>query len=222
MWLTLTLLQITFQCSSFKASSHEPSCGLTCSNQEGVYKMGDVMFGAILPRSMFNLQYSMDYTRFADPWRCSSPHPPFLRHLMALIFATEEINKSSELLPNITLGYQVYDSCSSVMKALHGTFSIFSNRKEIVPNYSCQMQDPPVGIIGDLSSVTSYSISQLLGIYKFPQDHHPDVKSSSPLKILQTQLQLLQKPSVERHLLLFWIMRGNSLVHLVYLPRMQG
>ncbi|XP_069482547.1 vomeronasal type-2 receptor 26-like [Ambystoma mexicanum] len=97
------------------------------------------------------------------------PHFHFLRHYMALIYATEEINRSPHILPNVTLGYRMYDSCTSVMKALHGTMSILTNQMELVPNYSCRGKERLVGIIGDLSSATSYSIAELLGIYKFPQ-----------------------------------------------------
>ncbi|KAJ1195961.1 hypothetical protein NDU88_005222 [Pleurodeles waltl] len=88
---------------------------------------------------------------------------------MALIFAIEEINRDPELLPNLTLGYQIYDSCASEMKALHGTMSIFSGKTESVPNYRCQKKETLCGIIGDFSSATTLPMAQLVGVYRYPQ-----------------------------------------------------
>ncbi|XP_069482567.1 extracellular calcium-sensing receptor-like [Ambystoma mexicanum] len=93
----------------------------------------------------------------------------YFRHLMALVFATKEINHNPEILPNITLGYEIYDSCSSVTSSILGTLSILSNKGEPVPNYSCHRKSILAGFIGDISSVTSYEIAQLVKLYKYPQ-----------------------------------------------------
>ncbi|XP_069482535.1 vomeronasal type-2 receptor 26-like [Ambystoma mexicanum] len=101
--------------------------------------------------------------------RGTSANIRYFRHILAFIYATEEINRNPELLPNLTLGYHIYDSCSSVIKALRGTLSILSGTTTPVPNYSCRRKDRLAGFIGDLSSATSYRIAQLAGIYKYPQ-----------------------------------------------------
>ncbi|KAJ1195240.1 hypothetical protein NDU88_004521 [Pleurodeles waltl] len=88
---------------------------------------------------------------------------------MALIFAVEEINRNPELLPNLTLGYQIYDSCGSEMKALQGTMSTFSHKTEAVPNYSCRKKNTLCGFIGDFTSATTLPMAQLVGVYRYPQ-----------------------------------------------------
>ncbi|XP_069075506.1 vomeronasal type-2 receptor 26-like [Pleurodeles waltl] len=89
--------------------------------------------------------------------------------VLVFIYAVEEINLNPTLLPNLTLGYHIFDSCASEMKALQSTLSIMSQQNEPVPNYRCPSEGSLVGFIGDLSSSTTYSMAQLLALYKYPQ-----------------------------------------------------
>ncbi|XP_069075500.1 vomeronasal type-2 receptor 26-like [Pleurodeles waltl] len=89
--------------------------------------------------------------------------------VLVFIYAVEEINLNPTLLPNVTLGYHIFDSCASEMKALQSTLSIMSQQNEAVPNYRCQSEGALVGFIGDLSSSTTYSMAQLLALYNYPQ-----------------------------------------------------
>ncbi|OCT79180.1 hypothetical protein XELAEV_18030278mg [Xenopus laevis] len=91
------------------------------------------------------------------------------RHLLVFIYTIEEINKDPELLPNVTLGYQIYDSCASGMKSFANAFGILSGTEPPIPNYSCWNNRKVVGFIGDMSSVSSLSIAWLSGIYRYPQ-----------------------------------------------------
>ncbi|KAM9316326.1 vomeronasal type-2 receptor 26-like [Gastrophryne carolinensis] len=61
---------------------------------------------------------------------------PFLQHLLVFMFAVEEINQRADILPNVTLGYTIYDSCTLSI-ALHNALTIISESK-IIPNYSCR------------------------------------------------------------------------------------
>ncbi|XP_029459138.1 vomeronasal type-2 receptor 26-like [Rhinatrema bivittatum] len=93
----------------------------------------------------------------------------YYQHLLAFLFAIDEINTNAELLPNITLGYRIYDSCSSDIKSILSILSIISKKKEPVPNYSCGERGTLAGVIGDLSSDSTHSIARVTGIYKYPQ-----------------------------------------------------
>ncbi|XP_053556339.1 vomeronasal type-2 receptor 26-like [Bombina bombina] len=96
-------------------------------------------------------------------------YPQYYRHLLAFIFAIDEINKNPDILPNITLGYDVYDSCSEVKKAIESVMRILSGSESPVPNYSCMKQGKVAGVIGDLTSVTSLPIAHILGVYGYTQ-----------------------------------------------------
>ncbi|XP_043935348.1 vomeronasal type-2 receptor 26-like [Protopterus annectens] len=91
------------------------------------------------------------------------------RDVLAFVFAIEEINQSSRVLPNVTLGYKVYDSCSSEARALEGNIWLLTGKAESVPNFSCYQGPSVMGIVGDSPSRISVAMSRILGLYLFPQ-----------------------------------------------------
>ncbi|XP_075128356.1 vomeronasal type-2 receptor 26-like [Leptodactylus fuscus] len=93
------------------------------------------------------------------------PVPSFYKYVLAFMFAVDEINKNPDILPNMTLGYHVTDSCNNVNKALENVLQILSGPGNIIPNYSCFNKDILMGVIGDQSSKTSLQIIKLLSIY---------------------------------------------------------
>ncbi|XP_040198878.1 vomeronasal type-2 receptor 26-like [Rana temporaria] len=91
------------------------------------------------------------------------------RHLLAFIFAIDEINRSPDFLPNITLGYHMYDSCGHVNKAIKDVLQILSGHTKEAPNYSCMERGALAGFIGDLHSDTTLQMAQLLNLYGYTQ-----------------------------------------------------
>ncbi|XP_031751048.1 vomeronasal type-2 receptor 26-like, partial [Xenopus tropicalis] len=97
---------------------------------------------------------------------------PFLaryQQIRTFLFAIDEINRNPDLLPNITLGYRVYDSCGDPRLAIGSALQILSGPGNVVPNYSCRGKGEIAGFIGDQSSLTSLPIAQLLGVYGYSQ-----------------------------------------------------
>ncbi|CAH2299113.1 vomeronasal type-2 receptor 26-like [Pelobates cultripes] len=92
-----------------------------------------------------------------------------LPKLLTFIFAINEINGDPGILPNVTLGYQVYDSCGDIMKAVQNVFQILSGDNREVPNYSCWKKSKVAGFIGDRQSVTTLPVAQILGLYGYTQ-----------------------------------------------------
>ncbi|XP_063785729.1 extracellular calcium-sensing receptor-like [Pseudophryne corroboree] len=98
--------------------------------------------------------------------------------LQALIFAVEEINNTPDLLPNITLGFQIFDTCTVLRRAAEGTLWMLSGGQEQVPNYRCGRDGSLAGIVGDSGSTRSILMAQILGLYRHPQISY---FSTSPL-----------------------------------------
>ncbi|XP_071972754.1 vomeronasal type-2 receptor 26-like [Engystomops pustulosus] len=103
----------------------------------------------------------------SSTWRCL--HVPYYKNLVAFFYAVDEINKNPSILPNLTLGYHIYDSCSDYKVAIKSIIQILSGPGYLVPNYSCTRKKKVVGFIGDHFTSTTLPIAQLLGIYPYTQ-----------------------------------------------------
>ncbi|XP_078524846.1 extracellular calcium-sensing receptor-like [Lissotriton helveticus] len=86
-----------------------------------------------------------------------------------MIFALEEINNNADLLPNITLGFGIYDSCRALRRVLEGTTWMLTGQEETIANYRCKEKPPLVGVVGDSGSTRSMLMAQVLGLYRIPQ-----------------------------------------------------
>ncbi|XP_066445097.1 vomeronasal type-2 receptor 26-like [Eleutherodactylus coqui] len=102
-------------------------------------------------------------------FRKDVPVPQYYRYLLTFRFAIEEINRDQTILPNISLGYHVYDSCSDSKKSVRSVLQILSGPGRTVPNYCCKEQRNVAGFIGDLGSVSTVSMAQILAIYRYSQ-----------------------------------------------------
>ncbi|XP_076851031.1 extracellular calcium-sensing receptor-like [Brachyhypopomus gauderio] len=98
-----------------------------------------------------------------------------LRFARAMEFTVREINNRTDLLPGITLGYQIYDSCSAVQMAIKVAFQ-FVNGVERLFSYTNSCSKSTVAavpaIVGDSASTPSISMARTLGLFGIPQVSH--------------------------------------------------
>ncbi|XP_018095031.1 extracellular calcium-sensing receptor [Xenopus laevis] len=85
-----------------------------------------------------------------------------------MVYAIEEINANDSLLPNISLGYKVFDSCIHLSQSLRGTLWTLTGQDQPILNYQCH-HNVPIAILGDATSGTSIAMATLLGVYRYPQ-----------------------------------------------------
>ncbi|XP_026048817.1 extracellular calcium-sensing receptor-like [Astatotilapia calliptera] len=120
-----------------------------------------------------NTVYS-DYTSMPEPAKCKgSLYTSELQSSRAMVFAIEEINNSTELLPGIRLGYQIYDSCASVPVAVHMAFQILNSFDPVFSmDNNCSHSGMVMAVVGGSGSTTSISLSQVIRSFNIPQVSH--------------------------------------------------
>uniref|UniRef100_A0A8C9XA33 Extracellular calcium-sensing receptor-like n=1 Tax=Sander lucioperca TaxID=283035 RepID=A0A8C9XA33_SANLU len=128
---------------------------------------------------VFSIHYYMhtvqhNYTTIPEPLRCmGSIDSRQLRFSRAMIFAIEEINNSTELLPGIKLGYQIYDSCASVPVAVHVAFQISNGQDPVFyTNENCSQTGMVMAVVGESGSTPSISMLRITGPFNIPQVSH--------------------------------------------------
>ncbi|XP_060094483.1 vomeronasal type-2 receptor 26-like [Heteronotia binoei] len=89
--------------------------------------------------------------------------------VLAFLFAIQEINRNPRLLPNVTLGYNVYDNYNDGSLSYDGLFYLLSSAQNNVPNYHCGREKTLLAVVERDESEISIQISHLMGIFKIPQ-----------------------------------------------------
>ncbi|KAM4615637.1 metabotropic glutamate receptor 8 [Polymixia lowei] len=101
-----------------------------------------------------------------------------IHRLEAMMFAIDLINKDPELLPNITLGARILDTCSRDTYALEQSLTFVQALIEKDgSDVRCANGDPPifakpdkiVGVIGAAASSVSIMVANILRLFKIPQ-----------------------------------------------------
>ncbi|XP_058036686.1 vomeronasal type-2 receptor 26-like [Ahaetulla prasina] len=134
------------------------------------YQPGDLIVGGIVSHTYYNL-HEINFKE--HPYKTSYNTPnvliKFYQHILALVFAVKEINEDSRILPNVTLGFHMYDSYYDSRMTYRTTLDLLFKSQEFVPNYNCDRQKNLMAIIGGLNFVTSSYIAEIIGFFKIPQ-----------------------------------------------------
>nr|XP_028560511.1 vomeronasal type-2 receptor 26-like [Podarcis muralis] len=151
-----------------KCHVHDPYIPLHQYHQEG-----DLIIGGIASHSII-ISVSIAFTEKPLPTLLEELNvvPKNYQHILALEFAVKEINENPQLLPNVTLGFRIYDSYFNAKCTSHATMLLISTLETFVPNYICDFKKNLIAIIGGLDSLTSLHVATNLDIYKVPQLHH--------------------------------------------------
>ncbi len=84
-----------------------------------------------------------------------------------MIFAIEEINRSESLLPNVSIGYRIYDTCGSRLSTMSATIGVM-NGQDFGPGDRCNGRPPLHAIIGESESSATVILSRTTGPFKIP------------------------------------------------------
>ncbi|KAM6449046.1 vomeronasal type-2 receptor 26-like [Liasis olivaceus] len=189
-------------CTSIRRQQEQP---LTqpCNPKDGLnnwnkkyHQSGDLTVGGIATLGSF-LHGALSFNEVPPPPLHEDLVllPKNYQHILALVFAVKEINENPSILPNVTLGFHIYDSHFSAQKTYHATMLLLCNLKSFAPNYICGIHNNLTAVIGGLDSKTSIEIATILDIYKVPQL----VYGSAPIMNYKTPgLSFFQMSPTER------------------------
>ncbi|XP_069753048.1 extracellular calcium-sensing receptor-like [Narcine bancroftii] len=90
------------------------------------------------------------------------------RWLQMMIFTIEEINIDQTLLPDIKLGYSIYDNCRKVPQAVRAAVTLLNGADNSIKNSKCIGSPPISAIVGDARSTQSVIIGRIAGRFGIP------------------------------------------------------
>ncbi|KAJ1080369.1 hypothetical protein NDU88_000586 [Pleurodeles waltl] len=162
----------------YLAQSTVPGCQLKRDSVSGFSRDGDILLGGIFRVHFSALQPLLTFQEEPVAATCQTFGLQNYQLVQAMVFAIKEINNNPTILPNITLGFHIYDSCTLFKRSLKATLWMLSGQEVPTPNYRCGRRLPPAAIIGDSGSTRSIVLALILGLYRHPQISYG---STSPL-----------------------------------------
>ncbi|XP_069053366.1 extracellular calcium-sensing receptor-like [Lepisosteus oculatus] len=107
-----------------------------------------------------------------EPLKCRSLNIGELQSAQTMIFTIEEINNNTEILPGITLGYKIYDSCGSIALAVKAALLLINGLEEHLSDTPCTRPATVQAIIAETSSSPTIAISTSVGPFQIPVISH--------------------------------------------------
>nr|XP_028560436.1 vomeronasal type-2 receptor 26-like [Podarcis muralis] len=138
-----------------------------CSHEIVVYQYNIVIgeFVSVRLAEMFLFNYKAKPEANPMSWLM----PKNYQHVLAFVFAIQEVNKNNHLLPNITLVTDIYDNAFHSMFTYWATLDLLFTGHIDPYNYKCGREQKLMAIIGGLTSQSSTQIASILNTYKIPQ-----------------------------------------------------
>ncbi|XP_066469305.1 vomeronasal type-2 receptor 26-like [Tiliqua scincoides] len=164
--LLLLLLLVPVACGGLKAK-----CPQFVNREKkdllNYYRPGDYLLGGAVSttRVVFQPRPLTEPPSTSFSWKAATRY--WL--ILSFLFATEKINRDPRLLPNVTLGYNIYNTYSDAQVTSDALVDMLSTGQTRVPNYSCGRQRRLLAVLEGAEADLSSHISAMLTAYKIPQ-----------------------------------------------------
>ena len=180
------------------------TCYQQSSPQSQAFQAGDLILGSLFPVHSYcpsSCQNKCGDLRSRDA----------VYFTEAMIYAIDQANNNSNILPGITLGFKILDYCSKGVIALE-------KASYFLPSCSISKPPPIVGVVGPYSSSVALQVSNLLGLFQVP---HISCGATSPLLSDKNRFKYFVRtvPSDEvraRALVDLLLVNGTKYVSVVY------
>ncbi|KAM4722811.1 extracellular calcium-sensing receptor-like [Rhinophrynus dorsalis] len=166
----MILATLNFLLVITKSSYGSLPCHYLDSPLPAYIQEGDIKIGGLIPVHEKTVKKKLTFIEKPPARVCEKFYTEKYQYVLSMLFAIEEINMNPLLMPNVTLGFEVYDSCYSDTAAIESTMSFLSGNQIKIPNYSCNTAPSKLAaVVGDSPSSGSVAIARILGLTLFPQ-----------------------------------------------------
>uniref|UniRef100_A0A671SHU7 G-protein coupled receptors family 3 profile domain-containing protein n=1 Tax=Sinocyclocheilus anshuiensis TaxID=1608454 RepID=A0A671SHU7_9TELE len=144
---------------------------------------GDYLLGGLFPLHEIEQETTLFSAETTECFRHISSKSGY-HMLQVMRFAVEEINNSTTLLPNVSLGYEIFDHCSNT-KNFNSALSFISKNGSIRPKEKLNNYQPKViALTGPYGSTRTMTVAPL-----FTMDLIPMVNYGASTSVLSNKLQ---------------------------------
>ncbi|XP_072018081.1 metabotropic glutamate receptor 2-like [Amphiura filiformis] len=125
-------------------------------------KEGDINLGALIPLHLYDSS-SQSCGVLRDLGS--------LKRVEAMVYAIDQINSDSTVLPNVNIGFEIRDTCSNTAAALGESLNFVPSHasETCCMGDPCPEKKPVVGVVGAQRSSSSRQAAILFGLYHMPQ-----------------------------------------------------
>ncbi|XP_058846302.1 extracellular calcium-sensing receptor-like [Acipenser ruthenus] len=135
-------------------------------------KDGDIILGGAFSIHSQTADKLLSFKTKPERLECNSINFREFRFAQTMIFAIEEINNNTEILPNVTLGYKIYDDCGSVPLSIRTTMALMNGQEETLSDKSCIKPAIVPAIIGESESSSAIAMATTTGPFHIPVISH--------------------------------------------------
>ncbi|XP_052438191.1 extracellular calcium-sensing receptor [Carassius gibelio] len=132
----------------------------------------DINIGAIFSIHRSALLKMHPFTSKPEPTTCLRLNLREFKFAQTFIFAIEEINNSTQLLPGVSLGYKIYDACNSIALAILSGMSLMNGYENILSDISCSRSPAVQAIVGESTSSPTIALATVVGAFNIPVISH--------------------------------------------------
>ncbi|KAA0714824.1 Vomeronasal type-2 receptor 1 [Triplophysa tibetana] len=135
--------------------------------QPELEKDGDLIIGGIFSFRTTQDGYLDSFTKMPVIRPCKDFREFKLAHTM--MFAIDKINKATDILPGVTLGYKIYNECGST-DILRAAMALINGVEQSQISENCTKPQTVQAIIGHSGSTPTMSFARIVGRFYIPVD----------------------------------------------------
>ncbi|XP_035240514.1 extracellular calcium-sensing receptor-like [Anguilla anguilla] len=142
------------------------------SAKPSFYQHGDINIGGVFAMHQIPREITIKFDTKPEHLKCSRVLLREFRLAQTMIFATEEINNRTDLLPGVSLGYKIHDSCASPIFASRAAMTMMNGYEDTLSDTSCSTPAVVPAIIGTSISTNAIAIAGTVGLFQIPLISH--------------------------------------------------